>query len=72
MALRKLATADNCLDSELLIKSRAVLEDFGLRYIPHEYMSARTYKGKCKALAGLSWANRHFAVVPDFSSPPEY
>lgn len=67
-----LATVHNCLDSELLIKSRAALEKFGLRYIPHEYMSAKTYNGKCKALAGLSWANRYFGLVPDFTSPPEY
>jgi hypothetical protein len=62
-----LATAADCHDPQLLARIRGVLEDFGLKYIPYEYADGKTYNGKCKALAGFSWANRYFALTVEFN-----
>jgi hypothetical protein len=58
-----LATVKDCHDPELLANVRSVLEDFGLNYIPYDYLAGETYNGKCGALVGLSWANRYFSLV---------
>ena len=52
-----LATVKDCHDVEMLARVRSVLEDFGLKYIPYDYVAGKTYNGKCKALVGFSWAN---------------
>jgi hypothetical protein len=62
-----LATVKDCHDPELLTKIRSVLDDFGLKYIPHDYAAGKTYNGKCKALIGFSWANRYFTLTTDFN-----
>jgi hypothetical protein len=62
-----LATVKDCHDLELLAKIRSVLEAFGLRYIPYDYVAGRTYNGKCAALVGFSWANRYFSLIVDFN-----
>jgi hypothetical protein len=62
-----LATVKDCYDPEMLAKIRSVLEDFGLKYIPYDYLASKTYNGKCKALVGFSWANRYFSLTTDFN-----
>jgi hypothetical protein len=62
-----LATVKDCHDLELLAQIRRVLEGFGLRYIPYDYVTGRTYNGKCAALVGFSWANRYFSLAVDFN-----
>jgi hypothetical protein len=62
-----LATVKDCHDPKLLAKIRGVLEDFGLRYIPYDYVANKTYNGQCKALVGFSWANRYFALCVEFN-----
>jgi hypothetical protein len=62
-----LATVKECEDLELLSKIRGVLKDFGLRYIPYDYVASRTYNGKSAALVGFSWANRYFSLIVDFN-----
>jgi hypothetical protein len=68
----KLATVQGCDDSQLLTRIVREFENFGLRYIPDDYLRGKTYNGKCTALTGLSWANRYFALVPDYSSAPDF
>ena len=63
-----LATVKDCPDSELIDKIRSVLEDFGLKYIPYEYVASKMYNGMCKALVGFSWANRYFSLVVNFNT----
>lgn len=63
-----LATVKDCHDPDLLAKIRGVLEDFGLKYIPYDYVAGKTYGGTCKALVGFSWANRYFALTVDFNA----
>ena len=62
-----LATVTDCLDTDLLVKIRTVLDDAGLRYIPHEYVAQTTYQGLCKALVGFSWYNRYFELCVQFN-----
>lgn len=61
-----LATVRDCVNQELLAQISGVLEEAGLRYIPYEYAEGKVYEGKCKVLAGFSWANRYFSMVPHF------
>lgn len=62
-----LATVKDCHDPELSASIREVLTDFGLKYIPYDYVAGKTYNGKCKALVGFSWANRYFSLTTDFN-----
>jgi len=62
-----LATVSSCHDREMLAKIRGALEDFRLKYVPYDYVLHKTYDGKCKALAGFSWANRYFSLTTDFN-----
>ena len=63
-----LATVKGCDNPELLARLCSELEHFGLKYIPYEYVTGRTYDGKCKALVGFSWANRYFSLVADHNT----
>jgi hypothetical protein len=62
-----LATVKGCQDPELLTEICRVLGEIGLKYIPYEYLESKTYDGKCKSLAGFSWANRYFSLTPDLN-----
>jgi hypothetical protein len=62
-----LATVKDCHDLKLLAQIRSVLEDFGLKYIPYDYVAGKTYHGKCESLGGFSWANRYFALAVEFN-----
>lgn len=63
----ELVTVRDCYDYELLGMISGVLEEAGLKYIPYEYVEAKKYEDKCKILAGFSWANRYFSMVPHFN-----
>lgn len=63
-----LATVKDCHDPELLAQIRSVLEDFGLKYIPYDYVANTTYNGKCGSLIGFSWANRYFSLAVEFNT----
>ena len=62
-----LATVADRPDPDLLVKIRGVLDDAGLRYIPHDYVANTTYNGLCKALVGFSWKNRYFELCVEFN-----
>ena len=61
-----LATVQGCTDLALLAEIRGVLEEVGLKYVDYQYLTAKVYDRKCAALVGLSWANRYFALVPEY------
>ena len=52
-----LVTIRDCHVPELFTKIRSVVEDFGLKYIPFDYVAGRTYNGKCAALVGFSFVS---------------
>jgi hypothetical protein len=52
---RNLSTVEGCNDPDLLARIRGTLDNFGLRYIDHEYLATRTYNGNCEGLQGLSF-----------------
>src|SRR3569832_1720880 len=62
-----LATLTGCLDTDLLVKIRTILDDAGLGYIPHEYVAQTTCQLLCKALVGFSWYNRYFELRVQFN-----
>src|SRR5262249_32568382 len=62
-----LATVSGCEDLELLARIRGELQDFGLKFIPYEYVAGQTYRGKCNARVGFSCANRHFELAVRFN-----
>jgi hypothetical protein len=62
-----LVTVARCSDPTLLARLIDVLSAFGLRYVDHDYVAAKTYNGKCAPLGGLSWENRYFARVADYN-----
>jgi hypothetical protein len=45
-----------------------VLSAFGLKYVDHDYVCGKTYDGKCARLVGMSWENRYFAMVADYTA----
>jgi hypothetical protein len=53
-----LATVKDCHDPQMLAKIRGVLEEFGLKYIPYDYLAGKTNNGKSKALVGFSCGQR--------------
>ena len=57
-----------CEDEQLLVAICEVFGQLGYNYIPYDYLERTTYRGKCGKLAGLSWANRYFAITPDYNS----
>jgi hypothetical protein len=63
-----LATVARCEDSQLLTAIREVFEELRYNYIPYDYLERTTYHGMCGKLVGLSWANRYFAITPDYNS----
>ena len=63
----ELTTIKGCQDPALLDSIRGVLEGFGLKYVPYDYASGKIYTGKCRALAGFSWANRYFSLTTEFN-----
>jgi hypothetical protein len=70
-----LVTVTDCQDSELLDRIAELLENLGLRYIPHDYAANKIYGGQCRGLRGFSWANRYFALCVDFNDqfrPEDY
>jgi len=62
-----LATVKDCVDPNLLARIRTVLNEAGLKYIPHDYVAHTTYQGLCKALVGFSWQNRYFELCVNFN-----
>lgn len=58
-----LATVAKCEDAELLTELCQLLKKLGYNYVPYEYLERTAYQGMCGKLAGLSWADRYFAVT---------
>jgi hypothetical protein len=63
-----LATVARCEDPQLLSAICQIFEGLGYHYVPYDYLERTTYQGKCGKLVGLSWANRYFAISPDYVS----
>jgi hypothetical protein len=57
-----LVTVAGCSDPALLTRLIGVLSAFGLRYVDHDYVAGKTYRGKCTQLVGSSWERRYFAM----------
>jgi hypothetical protein len=60
-----LVTVARCPDPMLLTRLIDVLRAFGLKYVDYDYVSGKTYDGKCPRLVGMSCENRYFAMVAE-------